>query len=192
MKTITSKLILDAHQKVLNDPTYGKENQLITDCLMMFPKNDDIRIVAMKIGLIDITNSTHISQHKSSISVPDLASHIVNITNIDKRIASGDLDVVNEIANNGKINLFSFASKYCCYHNCNYYGKDDYSIYDNVLKDYLPEYCSDVTKYRIEKWRRDINYKAYNDLIADILNNNQINIPNRRRVFDHYIWWTYR
>lgn len=31
----------------------------------MFPDNTDPDIVAMKVGLIDITNSTHLSQYKS-------------------------------------------------------------------------------------------------------------------------------
>lgn len=80
--------------------------------------------MAMKVGLIDVTNSIHLSQRKSKISMAELANIMAAIPNIDDRIAAGNPEVVNEIArNNGKINLFSFASKYCCYHNRNLYEK---------------------------------------------------------------------
>lgn len=47
----------------------------------------------------------------------ELSQIIASIPDIDKRIAAGDPEVVNEIArSNGKINLFDFATKYCCYH----------------------------------------------------------------------------
>lgn len=105
----------------------------------------------MKAGLIDITNSTNISRYKSKISVVELAKCIVKIKNIDERIKAGDPEVVHEIARcNGKINLFSFASKYCCYHNKNIYGKDDYSILDTILKESLPRYFDDIT-YRVKQ-----------------------------------------
>lgn len=86
--------------------------------------NTDSDVVAMKVGLIDVTNSIHLSQRKSKISMAELANIIAAIPNIDDRIAAGNSKVVNEIArSNGKINLFSFASKYCCYHNRNLYEK---------------------------------------------------------------------
>ena len=61
--------------------------------------------------------------------------------------------MVNLIArSNGKRNLFSFASKYCCYHNRNLYERDDYSILDTVLKE-QPRYFDDVTKNQIQNGR---------------------------------------
>jgi len=118
---------------------------------------------------------------------------IKNIKNIDERIKNGDPEVVVEIAkSNGKINLFSFASKYCCYHNKNLYGKDDYSIFDNVLKNYLPKYFDDITKNEIENWRKNFQYKKFNEYIGQKLKLLNINIPFKRRKFDHYIWYLNR
>ncbi len=183
------------HNDVLNNAKYGPENKLITDCIKMFPLNKDINEVSLKICLIDVTNSTHLSQWKKFISVVDLANIIVNIKDIDTRIQNGDPCVVSEIAKETKdkynINLFSFASKYCCYHNCNHYNKDDYSIYDNVLMHHLPKY-SNVTSNQIQNWRKSCDYKAYNDCIGKILTNNGINTTNRRRKFDHFVWWNNR
>ncbi|MCK9439594.1 winged helix-turn-helix domain-containing protein [Patescibacteria group bacterium] len=190
---ITNALIEKAHRQVMLTDNYGKEDALITDAFRKFPQNVDLEIVALKIGLIDITNSTNISRYKSKISVVELAECIVKIKNIDERIKDGDPEVVNEIArSNGKINLFSFASKYCCYHNKNVYGKDDYSIYDTVLKESLPKYFDDITKGKLDSWRKTYKYKKYNNYITKKLDELEIKIDYRKRKFDHFIWFNNR
>lgn len=190
---ITNESIEAAEQDVQNTDNYGPENDLITRCLQKFPLNTDPDLVAMKVGLIDITNSTHLSQHKSMISMVELANIIAAIPNIDERIAKGDPDVVSEIArSNGKINLFSFASKYCCYHNRNLYGRDDYSILDTVVKEYLPRYFDDITKGQIQKWQNNYQYKEYNDYITRKLDEYGITVENRKRKFDHFVWYKNR
>ena len=191
--TITNEAMEEAESLVQATDNYGPENELITRCLQKFPNNTDPDVVAMKVGLIDITNSTHLSQHKSKISMVELANIIASIPDIDARIAAGDPEVVNEIArSNRKINLFSFASKYCCYHNRNLYGKDDYSILDTVLKEYLPRYFDDVTKGQIQKWQDSFNYKAYNDYITSKLDEYGITVEYRKRKFDHFVWFKNR
>ena len=190
---ITNDTIEEVERLVQETDNYGPENDLITRCLKKFPNNTDPDLVAMKVGLIDITNSTHLSQHKSKISMVELANIIAKIPNIDERIAMGDPEVVNEIAkSNGKINLFSFASKYCCYHNRNLYGRDDYSILDTVLKEYLPRYFDDVTRGQIQKWQNGFQYKEYNDYITKKLDELGITTEHRKRKFDHFVWYQNR
>ncbi|HHU80046.1 MAG TPA: hypothetical protein GXZ35_01760 [Acholeplasmataceae bacterium] len=147
----------------------------------------------MKVGLIDITNSTHVSQHKSLISAVELAEAIVAINNIDKRIESGDPEVVTEIAKcNGKINLFSFTTKYCCYHNKNLYGKDDYLIFDTILKESLPRYFDDITEIKMESWKVNYKYREYNDYLTRKLYELGIDLEFRKRKFDHFVWFNNR
>lgn len=190
---ITNKSIEEVENKVRQTDNYGRENELISRCLKRFPANTDPDLVAMKMGLIDITNSTHLSQYKSKISVVEFADIISKIDNIDKRIKEGDPSVVNAIAkSNGKINLFSFASKYCCYHNRNLYERDDYSIFDTVLKEHLPEYFNDVTKDKIQKWQSEFKYEEYNDYITEKLNELGITIKDKKRKFDHFVWYNNR
>ena len=190
---ITNDAMEEIELLVQNTENYGPENELITRCLRKFPENTDPDIVAMKVGLIDITNSTHLSQHKSKISMVELADIISSIPDIDERIAIGDPEVVNEIAkSNGKVNLFSFASKYCCYHNRNLYGRDDYSILDTVLKEYLPRYFDDITRGQIQKWQDSFNYQAYNDYISKKLDEYGITVSYRKRKFDHFVWYKNR
>ena len=194
-KDVISNQNLDyIEEQVRKDVAYGDETRLITNCLKRFLENTDIEIVAMKIGLIDITNSTHISQHKSKINAYDFAKHIISVPNIDERIKNGDPSVVNDIAKcNGKINLFSFASKYCCYHNHDVYEHDDFSILDTVLAQYLPIYFKGkVKKAHIEKWRKNFMYEKYNDFITQMLDELNITTEFRRRKFDHFIWFLNR
>ena len=190
---ISNETMEEIELLVHNTENYGPENELITRCLRKFPENTDPDIVAMKIGLIDITNSTHLSQHKSKISMVELADIISSIPDIDARIAIGDPEIVNKIAkSNGKVNLFSFASKYCCYHNRNLYERDDYSILDTVLKEYLPRYFDDITRGQIQKWQDSFNYQAYNDYISKKLDEYGITVSYRKRKFDHFVWYKNR
>ncbi len=187
---ITNELLDRAEYDVLHTLNYGPENEMITRCLKEFPGNTNQSIVIMKVSLIDFTNSTHLSQHKGKCSVLQLSEIITGIDHIDERIAAGDPEVVNEIArcNNNGVNLFSFASKYCCYHNCNLYGRDDYSIIDTIVKEHLPDYC-DIKKTQLKAWQKEFRYKDYNDFITKVLDDNGITTEFRRRKFDRFIWF---
>jgi len=185
---ISNETLDQTEEQVMNTESYGSENNLITRCLKRFPDNTEPEIVAMKIGLIDITNSTHLSQHKSLISMNEFAEYIVHIYHIDERIKAGDSEVVNEIAkSNGKINLFSFATKYCCYHNRNLYERDDYSIMDNVVKDYLPLYFPEIMKTQFQKWQKKYQYNEFNTFITKKLDELEITTEFRKRKFDHFV-----
>ena len=191
---ISNETLIDASEMIKQTENYGPENDLLTNCLKKYNTNTDVETVPMKIGLIDITNSTNIARYKRLISVVELAKIITAIPDIDNIIKDGDPEVVNIIAkSNGNINLFSFASKYCCYHNVNLYGNDHYSIFDTVLKEYLPLYFQkDITESQIEKWRKEFDYKAYNDFITERLDDLKIDVPFRKRKLDHYIWFKNR
>lgn len=195
-KQITLEEIERQHQAVQNSFNYGKENKIINDVFNQFKKNVDINVIAMKIAVIDITNSTQLSMYKSTMSLYDLAKIILEIKDFDKRVAEGDPELVNEIAKEskriGKVNLFSFATKYCCYHNVEIYDRDDYSIYDSILRDNLSLYIQGIKKSVIDKCRKEFDYRIYNDLIGALLDANNINIVFKRRKLDHYIWYTHR
>ena len=74
----------------------------------------------------------------------------------------------------------------------NLYGRDDYSILDTVLKEYLPRYFADVTKNQIQKWQDSFQYKEYNDYITRKLDELGITVENRKRKFDHFVWYKNR
>lgn len=191
--SITEENIEEQHKFVGASSNYGKEGLIIHDVLNAFPLNNDLNTIAMKIAVIDVTNSTHLSQYKSKLSLYDLAKVILEIPNFDKRVENGDPDLVNIIARNiGAVNMFSFASKYCTYHNVEIYGRDDYSIFDGVVKKTLPYYVQGLNVNRIENWRVNYNYAAFNECVRKLLDDNNIHIPFRRRKFDHFLWYANR
>lgn len=187
---ITEANIEEQDRMVQASDNYGKESRIIHDVLNTYPKNDDLNTIATKIALIDVTNSTHLSQYKSQISIHDLANVILNIKDFDGRLSNGDLELVNIIAKNtGVINLFSFGSKYCTYHNVEIYGRDDYSIFDGVVQKTLPHYKQGLSSYKIDNWRTSYDYVSFNNCIGELLDEHNIHISFRRRKFDHFLWY---
>ncbi len=184
---LRSKDLHEAHNDVLSDDKYGKEYRLIEDVLKKYPNNKTIEDVACKIAVIDFTNSTNLRQNK--INLYTLAKIITNI-NFDAKVAKGDVSLVSDIIRRCPVKLYSFASKYCCYHNTFLYNRDDYSIYDSVVKKHLPEYATE--KLPASKWRKNFNYETFNQYIGDLLDEYGITAatePQRRRLFDHYVWY---
>lgn len=190
---ITAENIEEQHRLVEESANYGKEGIIIREVLNAYPKHDNLNTIAMKIAVIDVTNSTHLSQYKSQLSLYDLAKVILDIPAFDVRLAAGDPELVNIIAKNvGAINMFSFASKYCTYHNVEVYHGDDYSIFDGIVKESLPNYVDGLSKHKLDVWRSEYNYVAFNECIGGLLDEYNIHIPFRRRKFDHFLWYANR
>lgn len=190
---LTGKIVEEEHQKVLADPGYGSDYALIDSILKRFPENTDPELVALKISLFDMTYSTSIGIQRQKIVLEELAGIIVDIKDFDDRIRQGDPSIVPILArSNGKINLFSFATKYCTCHAVSVYGHDDYVIFDNIVKQALPKYVAGLRESTIENWRKTYNYDAYRNCIDELLDANGIDIPFRRRKLDHFLWHKYR
>lgn len=170
---------------------YEEEVKLTNKILHRYCKNVDVVAVAIKICVIDVRNSTHLSTSKEILPLHKLAEIICNIKDFDNRIKSGDPKLVNELAKNTKTNgrnLFSFASKYCYFHNHYIYHKDDFSIYDASLQKNLCKYDTELDPKKIDNWRKECNYEIYNDSIGKILDKYCITLENRREKFDFFIW----
>lgn len=204
---LSISLLREWDSKVFEDQKYGNEQKLISEYLNRYQYNTDPVVVAGKISIIDLTNSTQLSNYKSRISLSDLTGIILGIRDFDERVQKGDASLVSDISKvaahftdneEGKgVNLFSFASKYCHYHNYCIYGRDDYSIYDSVVSKYLHEYSLEsnpIKKLTPDKWRRDCDYERFNSYINEILDANGINssVEGRKRCFDHYLWFKHR
>lgn len=191
--SLTEENIEKQHKFVGASSNYGKEGLIIHDVLNAFPLHNDLNTIAMKIAVIDVTNSTHLSQYKSRLSLYDLAKVILEIPNFDDRLAKGDPQLINIIARNiGAVNMFSFASKYCTYHNVEVWGRDDYSIFDGIVKNTLPHYIQGLTTNKIDTWRRSFDYEAFNECVGKLLDENNIHIPFRRRKLDHFLRYANR
>ena len=191
---LTEKNIEKTEDDIKNDPVYSIQGKEIESFLTKYPKNNDRDIVIHKILLIDFTNSTNLRfRSNEDFSIFNLAEQIVR-WNLDDRIKAGDPIVVNEIANFAGASAFSFASKYCCYHNFHCYDKDDYSIFDGIVADTIPQYL-DVTKQYIKQCRdkHGCNYVKYHKLIDSLIVTYGLgDIPKIRRKLDHFLWYPNR
>jgi hypothetical protein len=177
---------------VKNDPYYGPDGRLIESCLSQFPENKDLNIVAMKICLIDFTNSTNLSKSKKKVSLEVLAELIISTKDFDQRVAQGDRSLVSDLSLKTKekgVNLFCFISKYCCYHNSCVYHKDDYSIYDGVLEKFLVQYSKNATSKVLRQLKDRSDYESYAAIIDDMLRYYNIKDPKARRKFDYFVWY---
>ncbi len=111
-------------------PNYtAQEDALNKLFLQLYPHNDDLDNVLAKTAILNDFYSTHIYY------TYDIAKHIVDL-DIDRRLAEGDLTLVNDIAavriKDKIINYYSFATKYCSHH------KDTvYPIYDSYVEKIL-------------------------------------------------------
>jgi hypothetical protein len=188
-------------RRVSSDPRYGEEAAIINSCFNKFPNNNDGDIIAMKIALIDMTNSTNLNKHLGKIYLTRLIEKIKNC-GFDKRVAIGDVSLISELAKNEN-NLFSFFSKYCLYHNYYVYQRDDFAIFDGVMKNHIGGFISHYNYkgkiYRsqqihncIEKMRLTYDYDGYLALVDTILNSNNIQCENKRRKFDWFVWYNNR
>jgi hypothetical protein len=197
----TKEELDETAKRVNRDPRYGEEGAIINSCLNKFPQNVDSDIIAMKIALIDMTNSTNLNKHLSKIYLTRLIEKIKSC-NFDERVAKGDISLVGELAKN-EINLFSFFSKYCLYHNYYVYQNDDYVIFDGVMQNNVGQFLSHYEykgkiykasqiKNCIEKMRQTYDYEGYLALIDSILERNNIHSKGRHRKFDWFVWYNNR
>ncbi len=169
-------------KSILNDEFLGM-------MLNAYPKNKSVTEVAAKILLIDVTYSTGLRfRFNESFTIGNFAEGIVAIPDLDSLIEGGNPEAVDKILEIPKeVNLFSFASKYCFAHNYFLYGKDDFSIYDSAVEEYLPK-CADCTRTQLEQWRKDKNYSAFNSFVGEYLSRLHITTDKMRYKFDRFLW----
>ena len=179
---------------VQEDPIYGINGIELEHYLGTHTSNNDHDTVIHKILLIDYTNSTNLRLYRQKgTSVFSLADQIVShARELDQMIQSGAPEAVRLIAGFGTVNLFSFATKYCCYHNTLCYGRDDYSIYDNIVADVIPGYL-DVKRFYISRCRVEQNYLEYKRIIDTLITVHGLqSVPQIRRKMDHFLWFSNR
>jgi hypothetical protein len=105
------------------DEENGPTEWLLTQLLQRFPNNTDLNEVALKTKVLNLLYNTQIR------AVNVVASHITGLVGIDSSLSAGSPDAVDLIAKvkfgEKERNNFSFASKYCNWHN-----PTAYPIYD--------------------------------------------------------------
>lgn len=130
LQTPTNDLLDKYIDKFNNDERYYPADQAIINLFAAFPNNKKLEDILLKLSVINDLYSTNI------LGTFKMAKHIQRL-DIDQGLKQGDPSVVHQIAighdirrksSNKEINFYSFATKYCNWHN-----RDNYAIYDSFV-----------------------------------------------------------
>ncbi|MBR4453947.1 MAG: hypothetical protein IKS33_06790 [Bacteroidales bacterium] len=193
-KIITRKDVeetLKTRDLVLSD--YAIQEKVLDCVFSQYPRNTDYNVVLLKVTLLNQFYSTGIRDVKS------VARHIVTCK-IDAELAKGKPDVVHKIAlvkhgkNQTLINHFSFATKYCSFHQPNFYPIYDDYVYSVLSKLKSELKCGQFSqeKFKDKGWKKENKecgynhfHKVYDAFIA--FYHNAFEGLNYKQV-DKYIW----
>ena len=114
-----------------------------------------------------------------------VAKHILGIKDLDKRLKSGDIELVRELGEvtiGGKEKYFySFTTKYCSHHN-----PIAFPIYDSYVEQDLP-YFNKVDKFSAFK-RKDLkNYRKFKEVLIDFQRFYKLERFSLKEL-DRYLW----
>lgn len=132
----TNLLVAKYIEKFNNDDRYYPADQAIIKLFNALPENKTLEDVLLKISVLNDMYSTNI------FATYRLAIHILGL-NIDQKLQNGDPNAVTQIAsghgittkNGTELNFYSFATKYCNWHN-----RDAYAIFDSFVEKVLIAY----------------------------------------------------
>lgn len=126
-----TKQLIEKYRRQFEDKNRADE-EAIRELFKIFPDNKDYKGVLLKTIVINALYSTQIR------AIKNVARNIFEL-DIDARLRQGDPQVVDQIAKltikGTKRRNYSFATKYCSFHNPSSYPIYD-SIVDKVLKAY--------------------------------------------------------
>lgn len=125
----TPELIRDACKR------FDSENLLMEDALRQlleqFPENNEVSHVLLKVLVLNKLYNTRVND----VDVQGLAKHIADL-GVDEPIKQGDTAIVERIYTcEGLRMYYSFATKFCSWHN-----PDSYPIYDSYAEECLWAY----------------------------------------------------
>lgn len=165
----------------------AQENALNKLFLSLCPRNRDIDDVLIKAGVLNSFYSTRATKDE----IYKIARHIVDLNSahccdIDTRLMCGDLALVSDIAsatkksNNGR-GCYSFATKYCSFHNPNVFP-----IYDSNVANCLT-YFRD--SYHFDQFENEdlINYPKFKKTLLNFASYYKLTHFSLKQI-DHYLW----
>ena len=164
---------------------YVCQEVALTSLFSKYPNNTDINEVLIKCTVLNQFYSAGVK----GIDLLPLAEHIVSL-NIDQNLQDGDWGVVEKISNCKLRNYYSFASKYCNWHN-----PQKYPIYDSYVDNVLYALRKDIENIIIIQ-RKDLKiYEIYGNALTAIANKynlKAVRINNTNdvnfKILDKYLW----
>lgn len=183
LETPTNRLIESYIEQFNSDDRYYPADQAITRLFNTFPTNTDFEDILLKISVLNDLYSTNI------YGTYAMAKHIQNLK-IDNALRQGDPYVVNKIAvghgirsskTNKELNFYSFATKYCNWHNL-----EHYAIYDSFVEKVLWAYKKRDNFYDFA--RADLReFPVFKRVILEFMNFYDLKSHNLKEI-DKFLW----
>ncbi len=145
-----------------------------------FPYNKSLEDVLIKCTLLNDFYQTNI------IDIYTVAEHIIKVNNIDTRLEEADLSLIDEIADvrfkDITRKLYSFATKYCHFHQPNFYP-----IYDKNVDVALWHFSK--RGYIKQVFRRNDmkDYRTFKEIIDNFRDFNKLSNLEYAEL-DKYLW----
>ncbi len=181
--TPTNELVDFYIEKFNKDERYYLADSAIINLFLKFPENERIEDILLKISVINDLYSTNI------YGTYIMAKHIQRLQ-IDEPLSKADPLIVNKIAighgipkpkGNGDRNFYSFATKYCNWHN-----KESYPIYDSFVHKILLAYREKDNFSNFEN--KDMKeYTKFKQIIYDFMNKYKLTKHNLKEI-DKFLW----
>ncbi len=159
-----------------SDERYSRADQAITKLFDLLPNNKRLEDVLLKLSVINGLYSTNI------YAAFKMAKHIQGL-DIDGELAIHSTDLVNQIAEIPGVNrrFFSFATKYCSWHD-----QDHYPISDSFVEKLILEYQSQ--HHFAEFVKADLrDYPRFKEVIEKFRGHFGLT-DFRRRELDKLLW----
>ena len=179
-----SNELVEKYVDIFNkDERYFPADQAIIKLFNAFPENKKLEDVLLKISVINDLYSTNI------FGTFKMANHILKLK-IDAGLKKGDPLIVHKIAlghgikskkTNKEINFYSFATKYCNWHNT-----DCYAIYDSFVEKVLIAYMQKDSFSKFTKLELK-DFKRFKSIINDFSRFYGLSNQNLKMI-DKFLW----
>ncbi|MBQ7853372.1 MAG: hypothetical protein IJ352_02775 [Muribaculaceae bacterium] len=149
-----------------------------------YPNNTEVSEVLIKCLVLNDFYSAGVR----SIDIQKMAEHIVSC-NIDNGLKNGDWSVVDKISKCGNRNYYSFATKYCNWHN-----QTNYPVYDSFVDDVLWALNKNKCLF---KYRHNLkSYSEYGKALKSLVNiynlqsvmSDNYKYKVNYKILDKYLW----
>ena len=180
----SNKLIASYIDKFDESARYTDGDNAIIKLFNAFPQNNNVEEVLLKISVINDLYSTQIyDTHKMALHIASLG--------IDDALIKGDPGAVDRIAyghgirsGSGEkdIHFYSFATKYCNWHNM-----EGYTIFDSYVEKILWAYQK---RFPFSEFRRqDLrDFEVFKKVVLDFIQFYDLTNYNLKEI-DKFLWW---
>jgi len=182
LSTPSNTLIAKYIEKFNNDERYYPADQAIIKLFEAFPENKNLEDILLKISVINDMYSTQV------YATYRLSQHILGL-NIDPLLSKGDPGAVKLISsghgitnkNGTELYFYSFATKYCSWHN-----QESYAIFDSYVEKILLAYRKQdsFSKFKNSDLK---DFPRFKRIIQEFITHYHLTDFNLKEV-DKFLW----